>query len=111
MHETIFDGEAHLLSDQYGYIAIKVDESVQLDSFIDIAAPQVRKYCEYLYENDREKVIEYLMKIFTQQIHCGNCNEDFQIIFRPACVVGDLNKYGTLAIKFKRSENDNLERK
>lgn len=105
----IFDGEPHILSESYGYIANKVHDKDCCSDVHKHIEKQIRKYCEYLYENNKEKTIDYLMQVLMRQVDCCSTDEDFKIIFRPAYLSGCLSLYGTVAIKFKRAENDNLK--
>ncbi len=109
MIDPIFDEEVHVLSKEYGYIAKKIHEPKPENTLHELIDIQLLKFCEYLYLNDKEKVIDYLMQIFRLQVfHCST-DENFQIIYRPPYMASCLQQYATLCLKFKRSEKDNLE--
>lgn len=112
MNVTIFDGECHAISDEYGYIAARVipgetccDEVKSLQKETD---KQLAKYAEYLVTQDKEKAIELLTDLFRGQVIGGYTPEDYQLIHRPPWIVSALAQYGTLVLKFKRSKKDNL---
>ncbi|CAB4132286.1 hypothetical protein UFOVP256_15 [uncultured Caudovirales phage] len=111
MDDTIFDGEAHALSKDYGYIAKRIHEVADESKLSEYVDEQLVKFCDYLYENDKEKVCSYLMGIFKSQVFHGSTDENFQLIFRPPHMVSCLAQFATLALKFKRAEKDNLEAK
>lgn len=111
MEDTIFDGEAHVLSEKFGYIADKVREIENISGLQEIIDEQLETYAEYLFENDKERVIEYLLSIFRMQV-MRQCSDDhYQVIYRPPHMVSCLAQYGTLCLKFQRAENDNLDKK
>jgi hypothetical protein len=112
MHDTIFDGECHSLSEDYGYIAAKVipeysfsNELKALQKQTDL---QLSKYAEYLVTQDKEKAVELLTELFRSQVMCGCTPEDYVLIHRPSWIVSALSQYETLVLKFKRSKKDNL---
>jgi hypothetical protein len=109
MKHPIFDGECHAIpdSEEYAYIAHKVgNDEKEIQKKIE---QQIEKFAEYLYENDKDEVISLLTDVFRAQIMCGCTPERYQIIHRPPWVVGALAQYGTIALKFKRSEEDDLD--
>lgn len=109
MDDTIFDGESHALSKDYGYIAKRIHlvaNEYKLSEYVD---EQLVKYCDYLYANDKEKVCSYLMSIFKSQVFQGSTDGNFQLIFRPPNMISCLAEFATLTLKFKRAEKDNLE--
>lgn len=110
MDDTIFDGEAHALSKDYGYIANRIHEISDESKLSEYVNEQLVKYCDYLYANDKEKVCSYLIDIFKYQVYHGSTDE-LQLIFRPPHMVSCLSQFATLALKFKRAEKDNLEAK
>ncbi len=112
MNDTIFDGECHAISDDYGYIAARVipgenccDELKLLQKATD---KQLAKYAEYLVNQDKEKAIDLLTDLFRSQVMTRCTPEDYQLIHRPPWIVSALAQYGTLVLKFKRSKKDNL---
>jgi hypothetical protein len=111
MDNYIFDGEPHALNSEYGYLIKRINEPFEhekLDGYVSI---QLKKFAEYLYHFDKNKVIEYLIEILKSQIFHEGSSKDYEIIYRPAHMVGCLAEFSTLALKFKRSKNDNLEEK
>jgi hypothetical protein len=111
MDDTIFDGEAHALSKDYGYIAKRIYEVMDESSLSEYVDEQLLKYCDYLYTNDKENVIKYLFQVFKEQVFYCSTDENYKLIFRPPHMVSALSQFATLALKFKRAEKDNLENK
>jgi hypothetical protein len=106
--DPIFDGECHALSKKYGYVAKKLlGESAQKLDMDDIEE-LLLQYAEYLYENDKERVIEYLLSIFRTQVRHQSTDENYQVIYRPSWIISALSQFGTLCLKFERAEKDNL---
>jgi hypothetical protein len=110
MENHIDDGELHALSDDYGY-ALKLfleDPSIHENSsrMTELRDDFAKKYADYLYQFDKEKVIRILMEYLVLSY-----NEDIQFIFRPAYMVSSLAQNASFAMKFKRSQNDNLGEK
>lgn len=108
MTEYILDGEIRSISKYYAAAIIKVNE-IKLDEnnqkFHSIRNGLYEKYAQYLYSFNKEKVHEIIMDYLNS--FSFNTPEDFSLIYRPS-----LEKYkedGTLAIKFKRAEKDNLD--
>jgi len=118
MEDYIFDGEAHALSKDYGYIAKIIHEEAFENTLTEYVNEQLVKYCDYIYANDKEKVIKYLFEVFKGQVVSGSTDENFKLIYRPPHIVSSmaqhmvssLAEFSTLAWKFKRAEKDNLER-
>ncbi len=106
MEEIIFDGETHVLNENFGYIALKLDEDEKLSDYVN---KELIKYANYLYENDKDKVMEFIMEKLCSQVFIGSTPEDYQLIFRPSYLIGVLAQFSTLCLKFKRAEIDNLE--
>lgn len=103
-----YDGECHPISKEFAYIAKRIEfrEYETLD-FQDIHE-QLLKYAEYLYDNDKKKILAYLMDKFNRQVRNFCTDESYQMIFKPSWLVSCLDQYGVLILKFKRAENDNL---
>lgn len=104
----IFDGECHSFSKKGGYIAKKLIEDFVQNLDMNDVEELIIKYAEYLYENDKERVIQYLLKIFTTQVRHHITDENYQVIYRPAWIVSCLSQPGTLCLKFERAKKDNL---
>lgn len=109
MEDTLFDGEPHVLSEKYGYIANRIHENIEQSNLHHYVEKSLDKYANYLYENDKEKVIKYLMEVLMFQVFQSSTPEDYQVIFRPPYMVSALAQYATLCLKFERSKKDNLE--
>ena len=110
MEENIADGELHALSRDYGY-ALKffLEEPDIYDNcrtMTELRDSFAKKYVDYLYQFDKEKVLRILMEYFILSY-----NEDIQFISKPAYLVSALCQNASFAMKFKRSQNDNLETK
>jgi len=110
MDNYIPDGELHALSKEYGYalkfFLDKNSPSDNAEKMTDIQFEFTKKYADYLMEFNKGKVIKILMQHLMQ-----GYDEDFQFIFRPAYIVSSLAQNASFALKFKRSENDNLDEK
>ena len=108
MNDTIFDGKAHVLGEKYGYIAEIIHENLHHSNIHQYVEKLLEEYCNYLYENDKEIVIKYLIEVLMSQVFQFNTPEHYQVIFRPPHVISCLAQYATLCLKFKRAEKDNL---
>lgn len=109
MIDTIFDGECRALpgSNEYGYIANKCgNELSELQGLID---KQLEKFAEYLCYNDKQETIRILTDVMRSQVLYGVTPDRYQIIHRPPWISSALEQYGTLILKFKRAEKDNLD--
>lgn len=110
-----FDGECHAVpgSKEFGYIAARVDAVADthenLKHLQTKVEEQLKKYSEYLVNQYKEKAIDILTDVFRAQVRCGCTPEDYQLIHRPPWVVSAIAQYGTLVLKFKRSEKDILD--
>ena len=110
MQDYNFDGEIHALSKDWAYAIKKVDgfSIYKNDSkFTDLRDEFYKKYAEYLYSFDKDKVIEILLNYL-----CGfvfHTPEEFSLIYKPPYNITSLEQIGTFAIKFKRSKEDNLD--
>ncbi len=112
MNNYIADGNIHPLSDELAY-CLKIFNDIEFsntDFFLSqISYDMIRKYAEYLYDFDKEKVIACLIETFSPNLH-GYTHEDVQLIYRPP--MNDyLHQKSSLALKFKRAKNDNLDEK
>ena len=108
MEEYIFDGEPHAIDSKLAYILKKVDPSEKEFDMEQEFMDMYRKYAEYLYESDKEKVIQYLMKIFNHYVTFDESVPDTTRIYRPPHMSNALSQYATMALKFNRSEKDTL---
>lgn len=109
MHDAIFDGKCHVISEEYGYIAKKVEEdSLTNINFTNQSEELIREYAEYLFKNNKEKVIEYILHNLRSQIYAFKTEDNFQIIYRPPWITSCLAQCGTFVLRFKRSKNDKL---
>lgn len=109
MEDTIFDGEPHPLSEKYGYIAHRIHGNLEESNLCQYVEKSLEKYCNYLYENDKERVLKYLMEVLMFQVFQSNTPEHYQVIFRPPYMVSALAQYATLCLKFERAKKDTLE--
>ncbi len=112
MNEFIPDGEIHPISEDYAYCGKILREEIKLDAN-DIFLSKIQndffnKYAEYLYKFDKEKVIKLLISdLYSSMFH----SEDFRLIYRPPWMASALSQYASFILKFKRSQNDNLDNK
>lgn len=110
MMEEILDGEIHVISKDYAAIAEKlnIDKELTIEDKLRIVKDNyVKKYAEYIYTNNKE----FCLKLIEDEINIGRTgelNEEFQFIYRPPWFASILSDYATIALKFKRRENDNL---
>src|ERR1700677_855635 len=98
MNNPIEDGQIHILSDKYAYIIKKIEPN--LESMAKAQEEMLKKYCEYLVDSDRDKVIQILLEKFSQNGILGNTPEDYQFSYRPPHIVGSLSQYGSFSMKF-----------
>ena len=115
MNHPIFDGECHAISEEYAYIASTVQHEgnncVELETLQSKIDQHLAKYAEYLVNQDKQKAIGLLTDVFRAQVMRDCTPEYYKLIHRPPWMVCAFAQYGTLALKFKRSENDNLDKK
>lgn len=109
MEDIICDGEVHAISQDYGYICNRIFEKLDKETLSDYVNQQLIKFIDYLYINDKEKIVDYLINIFNYQVIHNIKDENYDVIFRPEIMSNSLAQFSTLALKFKRAENDNLE--
>lgn len=109
MEDPIFDGKCHALSKYFGYIAKRFHGAFGEKLEDHDIEEHLIEFCEYLFKNDKNKVISYLMQIFTDQVKKGKTDENYSLILRPPWVISCLAQEGTLALKFKRAEGDGLD--
>lgn len=110
MLELEFDGKCHVIPEAptYGYIANIVGTDVkELNELIE---KQIKEFARYLYKYDQEEVIRILTDLMRCQIATGHTPERYQSVHRPPWIVGALAQCGTITLKFKRAEKDDLER-
>lgn len=106
MEDYIFDGEPHALDKNWAYILKKIHEEK-----IDLKEEMrelYKKYAQYLVDCDKEKAVEYLMKVFQHELDFDRSAEDTSFIYRPPYMSGVLAQFATLALKFKRAKEDTL---
>ena len=124
----ILDGEIHVLSDEWAYIAVFLDYE-NLDNPLDEVPRElyatkknfIMKYINYLYDNlECEDFLRYLPSskkdsknfYFIGSPRWGPLtledSENFQFIYRPPWVFSILSQKSTFALKFKRLPNDNF---
>lgn len=105
MENYIADGEIHAISKEWAYILKEIDE-IKIDEtdlkFNKLRTELYEKYSQYLYDFDKEKVMEIIFEYMCKFLF--NTPEDFCLIYRPEF---GKNK-ATFALKFKRSDEDNL---
>lgn len=118
MDEPNFDGKIHAISKDYAAILNKTDIDIKQIIFDQLTPLShhikdfSNQYAEYLYQFNKEKVIKILEeKIYDLGLNGCTFDEDYQFIYRPPWVADVLYQFGTIAIKFKRSEKDNLDDK
>lgn len=108
IEEIVFDGEVHALSKDYAYISKRVYETECQKNLMEHVNEHLIKYCEYLYLNDKDKVINYLMSIFSKQVYNFCTDKNYKVIFTPPYLSSCLAQFATLSLKFERVKNDNL---
>ncbi len=106
MDDVILDGKCHAISKSYGVFGKYIPK---LTFDLEDADDLLNKYAEYLYKNDKQKVIDYLLSIFRKQVAQMTTDDNFQIIFKPPYITSISAQNGTLCLKFIRSENDDLD--
>lgn len=108
MNDTKFDGECHAIpgSEHYGYVANRVEDSIE--ELREITDRQLEKYAEYICKYDRKEAIRIVSEVMKKQVLLGFTPENYQIIHRPPWIVGAMAQYGTVCIKFKRVQGDEL---
>lgn len=104
----IFDGNIHALNEKLAYIIEVLPNDLKPHEVKEKHIEMMQKYAHYLYENDKDSVIEWLMKIFESNISIGAPIERVTSIYRPASMNDALAQNATMAIKFTRAEKDNL---
>lgn len=114
MHDEILDGKPHVLSDRYGYIGHKIyvittDECSTSKKISEKIDEQLEIYAEYLFENDKETTVRYLMSVLTDQVYHSSIDKNYRLIYRPPHAVSCLSQYGTLCLEFERAKKDNLK--
>ncbi len=114
--EYNFDGKIHAISKDYAAILKKTHVDVQLtimdglSSLSELVKDYSHQYAEYLYEFNKEKVIKILEeKISELGINGCTFDEDYSFIYRPPHSIDPISQYGSIALKFKRAEKDNLD--
>jgi len=107
MDNYILDGEPHALDKKTAYILQKIEDTSR-ENVHEMTVSFLRKYAEYLYQNDKEKVMEYLMKIFENMLDFDKTPKGTSLIYRPPHIASSLSQYGTLAFKFVRAKEDTL---
>lgn len=109
MVQYIFDGEIHALNENTAYIIEKNDKDLTPLETRDIYRKMYRKYAEYILESDRELAIEYIMRVFDNNISIGSEIENTNRIYRECRLSDCLSQVSTIAIKFKRSDKDSIK--
>lgn len=108
MEDYIYDSEPHAIDAELAYILKKIDPSKkELDMKSEILA-MYKKYAEYLLACDKEKALEYIMKVFQHYVDFEEAPDGANVIYRPPHMVGPLAQYGSLALKFQRAKEDTL---
>lgn len=108
MEDYIFDGEPHALNKELAYILKKIHPERKDFDLKEECMSIYRKYAEYLYANDKDEVIEYLMKVFNHHLTFEEDVPGTSMVMRPPHMVSVLAQYGSLALKFKRVSEDTL---
>ncbi len=111
MNEIIED-EIHAISENYAGIIsyFKNHESMEVSETLTNKTEEFsKKYAEYLYSFNKEKVIEILIAYIMPNLFGSTLDEDYQFIFRPEWNIVGLKKSAHFLLKFKRSKNDNLD--
>lgn len=108
MEGYIFDGEPHALNEEFAYILEKVDPNKEGFNIKEECIKFYRKYSEYLLTNDKEKVIELMMRVFEHHLTFDEEVPDTSWTYRPPYLCGPVELYGTFALKFKRAPEDTL---
>lgn len=112
--EYQIDGEIHALSNDWAYLIKKIKEfNINIDH-TEIQEAQrefYKKYAEYIYNFNKEKAIEMILEKLTTCNLLGYTPDDHQFIYRPPEVMDCLAQFGTIALKFRRAQKDNLGEK
>jgi len=107
----IFDGEIHVLSEEYAYILDFLKSSHTIDE-MQISHEKIlefsKKYAEYLLLFNKEKVMKILVNYIMPNHFGSTYDEDYEFIMRKPQMISSSAKYGTIAMKFKRATNDNI---
>ncbi len=112
MEEPIFDGKVHKLDDKFGYIAHRVFEEMTPLALRLYTEKALLEYAKYLYENDRDTTISFLMDMLEREALDKNTHDEYYtIIYRPAHLGSCLSTYSTVCLKFNRSKDDNIDNK
>lgn len=112
MEETIADGQIHPLSDKYAYILRFFPENpIIAENLSQIAQLQLEftsKYAQYLLNFDHQTVLRILIQHLLPSC-MGETGENHQFIYRPAHMISMLAQNSSLALKFRRADQDNLD--
>lgn len=108
MEDYIYDSEPHALDDKLAYILKKVDPYTKGFDLKDEVMAMYKKYAEYLMANDKEKALEYMMKVFQHYVDFEQAPENTSLVYRAPHTVSPLAQYGSLALKFERAKEDTL---
>lgn len=111
MNDPIFDGEPHILSDEQGYIAHRIDAYCSIRDINNHVKKLANSYATYIYENDRKRAIECLSEMLEIQMCTCNTDSNYSLTLKPAHMVSWLAEFAIIFIKFERLDNDNLEKK
>ncbi len=112
MQETIADGQIHALSEKYAYILRFFPENpLMAENLSQISHLQlefISKYAQYLLNFDQQTVLRILIKHLLSS-PLGQTDENHQFIYRPAHMISILAQNSSLALKFRRVDQDNLD--
>lgn len=106
--DYIYDKEIHVLNKEYAYILGSYDKDLKQHEINEELDEFFKKYCAYLIENDKQKVVEYLMKIFRNYLSMDKLPEDTSMNYLSPWSTDILSQRASLSLKFKRKPNDNL---
>jgi hypothetical protein len=107
MDDYIYDGEPHALDKDFAYMLKRVEDTSR-ENVHEITLSFLNKYAEYLYQNDKETVIEYLMNAFQGMLAFDKMPPETSLTYRPPHLVSAIAQFGTIAFKFPRSNEDTL---
>lgn len=104
MMEYKLDGKVHRLDKGYAYISMLIDDEKPISEIEKHKKEMIKEYVKYLMANNRTKCLEILISHFYPRE-----SQEYSFIYRPAHMMGVLAQQGCISLKFKRSENDDLD--
>jgi len=103
------DGNIHPLDSNFAIIGHVFDNIENIEGVREFQIEFSKKYAEYLYSFDKDKVIEILMNELMKAMSPFHYPPDyFQFIFKPENHIGSFKQNASFILKFQRAEKDNL---